>query len=657
MKKRIFSRILALVMAVSLLSTTAFAASFADLQSAIDGKEGTGTDIGGGRYGYGKQDTVTGKYGIEAWNGTRTETVYDENGNVTETKDDVATRYVQLNEDVNYSETDTSGIRVGQYLYGENHAYDVTLDLNGHDIDLNPGAVLDADTGKFYKAEKDAEGNKVATEELVNTNTLNNGSVIEISYLYDNSYNLTINDSSANGDGSITGGYNSNNNGGGIYGGRGNITLNGGNITGNYSGVYGGGVYVGGVNGTLVMNGGSISNNYAAKTGGGILVNGTFLMNNGNISGNTSVSSGGGVYNLGKFTMKNGEISGNRTNTSEKGGGGVTVNTQNAKFTMVGGRITGNSAPLGSGVLVKNSNFEVSGGLISENDVVISSDYSRFSQMTQNGGTISGSLIICGNAGIGSEKLTTKDGLVYSFAYTSNGDNTMQTVTITVLDSEGNPIGESATTSLLPSNTKFKVDTTDPANPRIELVEDDINSEVTETFGLGGYVDNTGFHPYEDDGGNDPDDNDSNGTDAGDTTIPDAMDTLADTGTTIEDDEVPLAGLVTLAQLLEELRQYEDIEDVELPEDFQWLDHEYAQAIYWGLQEALVVDTEDDPLDPDEIVTVALLREVLENFVEYMGVDLTVTIEGEEDMIVMDLGERLSVFYGELEAALEGKAA
>jgi uncharacterized protein (UPF0218 family) len=56
-------------------------------------------------------------------------------------------------------------------------------------------------------------------------------------------------------------------------------------------------------------------------------------------------------------------------------------------------------------------------------------------------------------------------------------------------------------------------------------------------------------------------------------------------------------------------------------------------------------------------VTVALLREVLENFVEYKGADLTVTVEGEDDMIVMDLGERLTVFYGELEAALADQAA
>ncbi len=127
--------------------------------------------------------------------------------------------------------------------------------------------------------------------------------------------------------------------------------------------------------------------------------------------------------------------------------------------------------------------------------------------------------------------------------------------------------------------------------------------------------------------------------------------------TTIEDEEIPLAGLISTAELLEALRQYEGIEDVELPEDFQWADHDYAQAIYWALDEALVIDTEDDPLDPDELVTVAILREVLESFAEYKGLtDFVVTVEGEDDMIVMDLGERLTVFYGELEAALAAKA-
>lgn len=129
--------------------------------------------------------------------------------------------------------------------------------------------------------------------------------------------------------------------------------------------------------------------------------------------------------------------------------------------------------------------------------------------------------------------------------------------------------------------------------------------------------------------------------------------------TTIEDQEVPLAGLMPLAQLLEELRQYEKIEDAELPEDFKWIDHEYAQAIYWGLQEELVVDTEEEPLDPDEALTVGLMREVLTSFVElYKGLEEFVfTLEGEDDELVMDPGERLTVFYGELEAYLKAQEA
>jgi len=129
--------------------------------------------------------------------------------------------------------------------------------------------------------------------------------------------------------------------------------------------------------------------------------------------------------------------------------------------------------------------------------------------------------------------------------------------------------------------------------------------------------------------------------------------------TVIEDQEVPLAGLLPVAQLLEELRQYAEAPDAELPEDFKWLDHEFAQAIYWGLQEELVSDTEETPFNPEEVVTVALLREVLVNFAERcMGLDdFAVTLEGEDGEMVMDTGARLTAFYGRLEAALLDEAA
>lgn len=94
-----------------------------------------------------------------------------------------------------------------------------------------------------------------------------------------------------------------------------------------------------------------------------------------------------------------------------------------------------------------------------------------------------------------------------------------------------------------------------------------------------------------------------------------------------------------------------------IPDGFPFADHEYAEAICWGLDNALVFHTEEEPLDPDEIVTVGLMREVLTNFVAYRGVEeFTVELAGADDEIVMDLGERLVVFYAQLaeaEAAAE----
>lgn len=131
--------------------------------------------------------------------------------------------------------------------------------------------------------------------------------------------------------------------------------------------------------------------------------------------------------------------------------------------------------------------------------------------------------------------------------------------------------------------------------------------------------------------------------DTGTDTTPDAA--------TIADQEVSLAGLMPVTQLLEELRPHEEI-----PEDFKRLDHKYAQAIYWGLQEGLVTDTVEKPLDPDEVLTVGLLREVLANFVKLCkGCGFAITLAGEDDEVVMDLGQRLTAFYGELDAHLENQ--
>lgn len=68
--------------------------------------------------------------------------------------------------------------------------------------------------------------------------------------------------------------------------------------------------------------------------------------------------------------------------------------------------------------------------------------------------------------------------------------------------------------------------------------------------------------------------------------------------TVIEDQEVPLAGLLPLHQLLEELRLHEEIPEAELPADFKWLDHEHAQAICWASRSSWWLTPGRSPLIP-----------------------------------------------------------
>ena len=111
---RIMRKLLSVAVALSLcasLAAPALAASFDDLQDAIDGNTETGERIESDRedhYGYDKDED--GKYGVESW------------------KNDGGGRDVQINEKVEYdSEKDeNTTITVKD---------DVTIDLNGNDID------------------------------------------------------------------------------------------------------------------------------------------------------------------------------------------------------------------------------------------------------------------------------------------------------------------------------------------------------------------------------------------------------------------------------------------------------------------------------------------------------------------------------------------
>ncbi|MBR0282013.1 MAG: InlB B-repeat-containing protein, partial [Oscillibacter sp.] len=181
--------------------------------------------------------------------------------------------------------------------------------------------------------------------------------------------------------GSFTGGY--------ITGGNGSYTQSGRTV------VQGGGVWVNG--GVLNLYGGCIFGNYSSAAssqgneGGGVEVfAGTFHMGGGYIIGNQGGNVGGGVdVNAnGAFTMSGGEI---RHNTASEGawafGGGV-----NGALTMTGGIISGNAALYsglngcgGGGI---NGTLIMSGGVIEGNSA------------SNNGGGVSGSLTVSGDAQI-----------------------------------------------------------------------------------------------------------------------------------------------------------------------------------------------------------------------------------------------------------------
>jgi uncharacterized Zn-binding protein involved in type VI secretion len=179
-----------------------------------------------------------------------------------------------------------------------------------------------------------------------------------------------------------------------------NGTITGNRNTTNYSS---GGVYVAN-NGDFAMSGNAVISGNSADRGGGVYVdtNGDFTMSgNAVISGNSASSSGGGVfvsgseqYGGGRFTMSGGKISGNSAPSVSSGGGGVYV-AGNGSFTMSGNAvISGNSAYRGGGVgLQASGSFTKSGNTIIYGD----SDnipYPNNGNATDNTATV----VNCGNA-------------------------------------------------------------------------------------------------------------------------------------------------------------------------------------------------------------------------------------------------------------------
>lgn len=272
MKKRIFSRVLALFMAVSLLSTTAFAASFADLQNAINGTGGTADAP---EY-YGRDEGAT-EGGIAAWN---------QDGN----------RNVQLNENV--ERKDISSERFTTITVGGRDKTDVILDLNGNSIINN------------YKEEADQSKGQAPTVSPITVKG--------------DSTSLTITDNSEKKDGAIIGNTQSWSSGIKVTDGA-KLTLENGTVKGHTAS----GVVVE-KDSTFEMTGGSISNN---SKGGVVITDSAFSMSNGTISENNNSGMGGGVsVNNSSFIMTGGSII---KNEAANGGGGI-YGASNSEIKLTG---------------------------------------------------------------------------------------------------------------------------------------------------------------------------------------------------------------------------------------------------------------------------------------------------------------------------------
>ena len=214
--KRGLSVLLSLALCMGMVSP-AFAASFSQLQGAITNGESVYQE---GKDASSKEEGAE-KYKIEASK--------DENG-----------VSVKLWEDVGFNKETDNGLwknGSGIEISGENT--NVTLDLNGKTIDLNPEYTFD---GSNFK---DETGKSAAPKDL------NTGRIFSVQQ----GASLTVNDSSAikkdaegkeyydreTGAGQRKGG-NSSSWGGGVSVNNGSFTMNGGSITGNKSSNWGGGI-------------------------------------------------------------------------------------------------------------------------------------------------------------------------------------------------------------------------------------------------------------------------------------------------------------------------------------------------------------------------------------------------------------------------------
>ncbi len=141
-----------------------------------------------------------------------------------------------------------------------------------------------------------------------------------------------------------------------IYGAGDVFEMRGGKIYGNYaskSNSSGGAVYDSG--GTFTMTSGEIYDNISINNSGGVVVNGSFTMSGGTITGNRSGLGGGGITAFnGTVTLEGGSVTDNTITGSMGGGvlvygGSLSVSGDTVVFGNTKNGVTANNVYLGSG--------------------------------------------------------------------------------------------------------------------------------------------------------------------------------------------------------------------------------------------------------------------------------------------------------------------
>ncbi|MGB0563780.1 MAG: CHAT domain-containing protein [Spirulinaceae cyanobacterium] len=178
--------------------------------------------------------------------------------------------------------------------------------------------------------------------------------------------------------------------GGGIYGQNGMVKIKDSIITNNSATGEGGGVH--GRSGITLENS-LVSNNTSGGKGGGVSSDGNAIINNSTIINNSSANNGGGISSSGYSRLINATVSGN--STSGEGGGIATGNTVIAQNSTIsnnssvtqGGGIAGGIAILNNST-VSNNQTQVDGGGLSlqENVVAFNSTISGNIANNKGGG-------------------------------------------------------------------------------------------------------------------------------------------------------------------------------------------------------------------------------------------------------------------------------